>query len=308
MMQRWNKRIRSMAATGSMLLCLVLLAQGVMRLPQVYGGYSDRRTLNRPEYMENDVKAYANEYASMEEKLQDIVYYQSRFIELQEVYIPAAADTEVSDGELTGYLQEEIERLYRLGILYGTIDLSEYRLVYREMYNIYPGNGDRLRGRISYWFLNYESAEGLLMVKMDTEYHKLYEITVEGTDARSECVAQEEYLIGEMLNAGKSGRETAMGMMDKLSQGYAGYFGITVSKETEESRAEAEIYKYREQIAGDLSRAIETVIWMIKEGGLGWKFSVENGLAIKEDGSLLRFRANYQSGGVIFSTGIQWGI
>ena len=48
-----------MAATGLMLFFLAALVLGAMRLPQVYGSYSDRRTLNRPEYTENDVKIYA---------------------------------------------------------------------------------------------------------------------------------------------------------------------------------------------------------------------------------------------------------
>ncbi len=354
-----------MAATGCVLLFLAILVLGVMRLPQVYGGYSDRRTLNHPEYTENDVKVYVYDYASMEEKLQDIVYYQKRSIELQEVYIPAAGDTEVLDGKLTGYLQQELDRLYQLGILSGAIDLSAYHLIYRSLCNVYPGNGDRLKGRISYWLLNYESTEGLLTAKMDTEYHKLYNISMDGTtDAGRECSAQGEYLVSEMLKAGKSGRETAVDLMDKLSQGYAEYFGITVSEETKESGTETEslydakkpeksaadagntIYEgvaqehqadqytdytfeksgykgsaagtgtyeknatetdvYTEKTAEETGRRMEDIVWLIGNGEWEWGFSVENSRVVKEDGSRLRFRANYQYDSTFFSTGILW--
>ena len=204
-----------------------------------------------------------------------------------------------------------------------------------------------------------------MTAKMDTEYHKLYNISMDGTtDAGRECSAQGEYLVSEMLKAGKSGRETAVDLMDKLSQGYAEYFGITVSEETKEPGTETEslydakkpeksaadagntVYEgvaqehqadqytdytfeksgykgsaagtgtyeknatetdvYTEKTAEETGRRMEDIVWLIGNGEWEWGFSVENSRVVKEDGSRLRFRANYQYDSTFFSTGILW--
>lgn len=286
-------------ATGIMLLFLAALALGVMRLPQVYGGYSDRRTLNHPEYAENDVKVYARDYMSMEEKLQDIVFYQNRGIELQSVTLPAAGDREVSDSELAGYLQQELDSLYELGILHAAVDLSEYDQSYRELCDLYPGNGDRMKGRISYWILSYEGADGLLSVQMDAEYHKLYNIVMDGPNAGTEKDVRGAYLAAQMLEKYKSGTEMAIEMMDALSGGFADYYGIMVSEEG----AKIEWGETR----GDRVEALAVLLEksVLEYAGEDWEFQVEDSIVIKADGSRLGVWSECY--GSYFTAGIQWG-
>lgn len=206
-MRKKKSLFRRMAATGTALLFLVILALGAMRLPQVYGRYNDKRTLNHPEYTENVMEIHAYDYTSMEEKLQDMAFYQSRSIELQPVYMPVSGDMGDSDEALTAHLQKELDQLYGLGILYRGIDLSGFTLSYRELCNLYPGNGDRLRGRIGYWLLTYESEEGVLIAQLDTVYYKLYNISLNGTVASRQCYALGEYLTQEVQNRYRQGWE-----------------------------------------------------------------------------------------------------
>lgn len=290
-----------MAARGLMPLFLVVLVLGVMRLPQAYGSYSDRRTLNRPEYVENDVKVHAYNYASMEEKLQDIAYYESRSIEWQNVFIPAAGDTKVSDNELNGYLQQELDHLYSLGILRAKVDLSAFRQARRILCNIYPGNGDRLKGQISYWHLYYEREGELLITRMDTEYHKLYSINLYGENAQRNCSAMGEYLADKIIYEHRSGAETVQDLMNDLSEGYAEYYGIGVSEETEETDA------YKKKMAEERAVAAETIALMTLEGDEVWEFNVKNTMAVKEDSSRLGVWGSYYTGDASFSSGIQWG-
>ncbi|MCI8592995.1 MAG: hypothetical protein HFI88_11790 [Lachnospiraceae bacterium] len=290
-----------MAATGLMLFFLAALVLGAMRLPQVYGSYSDRRTLNRPEYTENDVKIYVYDYASMEEKLQDIAYYESRSIEWQNVLIPAAGDTKASDDELNGYLQQELDQLYGLGILRARVDLSAFRQARRELRNIYPSNGDRLKGQISYWQLYYESEEGLLITQMDTEYHKLYSINLDGVNAQRNCSAVGEYLADRILRGHTSGAEAVQDLMGSLSEGYAKYYGIAVSAEAED------LDVYKEKMAGEWAGPAETAALMASKGDEGWGFGVESAIAVKGDGSGLGVWGSYYTGDASFSSGILWG-
>ncbi|HCT89938.1 MAG TPA: hypothetical protein DF613_00930 [Lachnospiraceae bacterium] len=285
-------------ATGIMLLFLAVLVLGVMRLPQVYGSYSDRRTLNHPEYTENDVKVYACDYVSMEEKLQDIVFYQSRGIELQSVSLPAAGDREVSDSELAGYLQQELDSLYGLGILHAVIDLSEYDQSYRELCDLYPGNGDRMKGRISYWILSYEGEEGLLSVQMDAEYHKLYAIVMDGLNAGTDNDVQGGYLAVQMQEKYRSGTEMAIELMDALSEGFAEYYGITISEE----EAEIEWGEARGDRVENLAVLLEKC--MQEFPGEDWSIQVEDSIVIKADGSRLGVWSEYY--GSYFMAGIQW--
>lgn len=220
-----------MAATGSMLLCLSLLVLGVMRLPQVYGHYNDERTLNRPEYAENEVNVYSNDYTSVTEKLKDILYYESREIELTSMILPPASDTQVTDAELKEILQGELDQLYDKGILFERVDLAEYAYGYRQLRSLYPTNGDRLKGRISYWeivFDRLENADDHIVILADAQYHKLYSLVVSGADADRLYVALQKWLIQGIWDKGRNGAQLAAELLNSLEGQLAEYYGGTV--------------------------------------------------------------------------------
>lgn len=225
-----------MAAKGLVLLFLVVLVLGVMRLPQIYGRYSDERTLNRPEYAENEVSVYSYDYTSVTEKLQDIFYYEDKGIELTSMILPSAGDAEVSDEELKDILQGELDQMYLAGILLAQVDLEEYVCVHRQLRSIYPTNGDRLRGRISYWETVFESRDDVddhVVILADTQYHKLYSLTLSGVMGDRMCFALQNFLIDGMNGGGKSGIQLAAELLNSLSAQLADYYGCTVPEGSE---------------------------------------------------------------------------
>ncbi len=237
-MRERKERPGRMAATGSMLLCLALLVLGVMRLPQIYGRYSDERTLNRPEYAENEVSVYSYNYASMTEKMQDIFYYEARGIELASMALPSVGDAEVSDGELEAILQEELDQLYGAGVLLMRVDLAEYVCAHRQLRSIYPANGDRLRGRISYWETVFESRDDMddrVTLLADTQYHKLYSLTLSGAAGDRMCFALQNFLLEGIRGGGKSGAQLAAELLNSLSEQLADYYGSTVPEGSEKT-------------------------------------------------------------------------
>ena len=303
--------LKRLAVTGAMLLFLTVLMLGVMRLPQLYGDYSDRYTLNRPEYTENEVKVYARDYISMEEKLQEIAYYQSRSIELQPVYLPAAGDMEVSSETLTGYLQEELDQLFERDILHIPLNLSEYNLTFRELCNLYPGNGDRLRGRIDYWILTYEGEEGQLIAQMDTEYHKLYSVNLQGYIASWECYALGEVLSRGIKNKNGAGTEMARSFLESLSEGYAAYYGIVGGEEREEtvSRQNSAALAWSEDAKNDMVRYLAPFMDKAAQDlyDEGWGFTAKDTIPMK-DGAGLGIWGNYQAVDRSCTVGIRWGV
>lgn len=254
-----------------MLFCLVLLALGVMRLPQVYGQYSDRRTLNQPEYAENELKVYAYDYSSMVEKLQVIYEYQERGIGFTALFLPEAADSQVSEKELESTVQDELDRLQELAVFTERIDLQEYTISDRQLLNLYPENGDRLKGKIGMWQVTLEkikSSEDMLQVWIDTEYHKVYNLVVTGSDADRMCLSFREWLIQEIKKEGKRGAELAAEKLNSLSEGFAEYYGCAVPERRAWQAAFSEEKRRVDKEAGQIAGAYSVDGEKNKEEGI----------------------------------------
>ena len=300
------------ASTVGMFLSLALLVLGVMRLPQAYGSYSDRRTLDRPEYMTNEMKVFACDYASMEEKLQDIAFYQARSIELAEVVLPVSGNAEASDDEMAVYVQEEMDQMWELGILNKRIDLSEYDLSVRELHGLYPGNGDRLRGQISFWFLIYESKRSMLYIQMDTEYHKIYTLKVEASMAAELCREMEQYVNQEMVGRNRSGTEMAQGLTGALAEGYMEYYNMeTAEIGLQEEEPLSDFYTDSgaivEEAKGDMGAYAQKAFEQIAVGDSAWDFELQEIISMKEN-SRLRVWERYSYSDEAFATGILWDL
>jgi len=169
-----RSRIIQTVCTVTGILCVVALFGAAMVFPNYYGRMYDRNTLNHIVFTDTNITTYEASYDSFAEKLHAIARGWSQ----QESGLNAVRTNELEQrmdqGELTKIAKNELNKMYKLGIIPDKIVPKKKNLTQCERYTIYETKEtDGMKG-ISLWKLVYENTKRKTTLYLDEEYHKIY--------------------------------------------------------------------------------------------------------------------------------------
>lgn len=181
-----NTKLRHIIYTVIGILCVGAILCAAFGFPKLYCQYSDKKTLNKLNYMDMSVNTYETAYSSFSEKLHAMAHATtSKGSTLQAVQI-TEPDLETSKKELTDIVNNEFIELYKNNILPKQITVSEKSNSLSMRYTIYETNKNSNFKATSCWKLEYSSSKRTVTVYLDEEYHKIYYMKIQqkkaGTD------------------------------------------------------------------------------------------------------------------------------
>lgn len=169
-----NRRKQYIYTTaGILLICLLFMAAVVS--PEYFTAYTDKKLLNKMEYINSSYNAYEVNYASFVEKVKAIGritnndgYYNSVKIN----------DTDFDYKYINKIIRKEFNDLYKCGVLERKLRLRAKKISSCEKYMLYPSvEKDNIKG-ISFIKAVYKLKKGIIEVYIDEEYHKIYDFVI----------------------------------------------------------------------------------------------------------------------------------
>lgn len=167
---------------------IFLLFLCALLVPEIIASVYDSRTLEKAEYLNEEVKTFEVSFQTFEEKLDALARCSEDGTAIHAVKTEEA-EQKLDDGELTDIVAEEFYRLAEYGILELDFTLTPEFLMSREMYSMYTmEQTDPVQG-FYYWRLTYGDEEKQMTVYLDTEFHKIYFVRWKYGDGDSEAQA-----------------------------------------------------------------------------------------------------------------------
>jgi len=178
---------------------LVLLLVFALLVPYAADCWYDRKTLGQQAYVEMEYEPYEiSYYGSFEDKLDAITAC------IEAGAVPYAVTLEEGedapdDETLAEAANEELQALYQNGILSGKVEVEAFqdRLFY-EMYVVPQKDAAVSLQDVCFWTLTAKTHDGWIAIALDSEFHKIYWITVQ-SDVQG---AQQEVYDGMKLAEG----------------------------------------------------------------------------------------------------------
>lgn len=158
---------------GILLICLLFMAAVVS--PEYFTAYTDKKLLNKMEYINSSYNAYEVTYASFTEKVKAIGritnndgYYN--FVKIN--------DTDLDYKYINKIIIKEFNDLYKCGVLKRKLRLRAKKMASCEKYMLYPSvEKDNIKG-ISFIKVVYKLKKGTVEIYIDEEYHKIYDFVI----------------------------------------------------------------------------------------------------------------------------------
>lgn len=158
---------------GILLICLLFMA--AVLSPEYFTAYTDKKLLNKTEYINSSYNAYEVTYTSFTEKVKAIGritnndgYYNSVKIN----------DADFDYKYINKIIRKEFNDLYKCGVLQRKLRLRANKISSCEKYMLYPSvEKDNIKG-ISFIKAVYKLKKGIIEVYIDEEYHKIYELVI----------------------------------------------------------------------------------------------------------------------------------
>lgn len=161
-------------------LLLVITFACAWELPAIYSYYCDKKAQNQEVHQTMEVEAYSYQYATMEEKIEELSYFENNGTELARIQLPEGVIEQPENSKLRELLQKELDKMTELNILPDSIDMECYELSILEEYRIYPVSSEQFKGEISYWSMTFVDKTTAITACMDTEFHLLYSLDING--------------------------------------------------------------------------------------------------------------------------------
>ncbi|MCX4326140.1 MAG: hypothetical protein OSJ45_02460 [Lachnospiraceae bacterium] len=158
---------------GILLICLLFMA--AVLSPEYFTAYTDKKLLNKTEYINSSYNAYEVTYTSFTEKVKAIGritnndgYYNSVKIN----------DADFDYKYINKIIRKEFNDLYKCGVLQRKLRLRANKISSCEKYMLYPSvEKDNIKG-ISFIKAVYKLKKGIIEVYIDEEYHKIYDFVI----------------------------------------------------------------------------------------------------------------------------------
>lgn len=166
--------------------CLILiLFLAALFLPELYFAYSDKKNEDELAYIDVEMDAYQLRYDSMLEKLQTLGEGEIAGWEMQVTLLQ-----ETTDSEKRSHLTERVnDEILDYGVEYFGYETqcTVEELASCRLYTIYPEEElEKGFQGISFWQLIYEQEESVIKVILDTEFEKIYALSINETSAVEE--------------------------------------------------------------------------------------------------------------------------
>lgn len=168
-----RKRQVISTAAGIILVCLLFTL--AMVLPGYYTDYTDKKLLDKMEYINARYDAYEVSYTSFVEKIKAIGKITSDSNSYNSVKIN---DSSIEYKNINKIIRKEFNVLYRCGVLKRKIQLRAGKISSCEKYMLYPSAGNNNIKGITFIKIVYKLKKGEIEVYIDEEYHKIYDFTI----------------------------------------------------------------------------------------------------------------------------------
>ena len=168
-----RKRQVISTAAGIILVCLLFTL--AMVLPGYYTDYTDKKLLDKMEYINASYDAYEVSYTSFVEKIKAIGKITSAGNNYNSVKIN---DNSISYKNINKIIRKEFNVLYKCGVLKRKIRLRAGKITSCEKYMLYPSAGNNNIKGITFIKTVYKLKKGEIEVYIDEEYHKIYDFTI----------------------------------------------------------------------------------------------------------------------------------
>lgn len=168
-------RKKQFLSTAAGLVLVGLLFMAAIVFPEYFKNYTDKRLLNKMEYVDASYDIYEVTYTSFIEKIKAIGKITNTGNSYNSVKIN---DTDFDYKYINKIIRKEFNDLYKCGILNKKIKLRAKQLSLCEKYMLYPSaSEDNIKG-ISFIKAVYKLKKGIIEVYIDEEYHKIYDFII----------------------------------------------------------------------------------------------------------------------------------
>lgn len=168
-------RKRQIISTTAGIVLVCLLFTLAMVLPGYYTDYTDKKLLDKTEYVNASYDAYEVSYTSFVEKIKAIGKITSDSNSYNSVKIN---DNSISYKNINKIIRKEFNVLYKCGVLKRKIRLRAGKISSCEKYMLYPSAGNNNIKGITFIKTVYKLKKGDIEVYIDEEYHKIYDFTI----------------------------------------------------------------------------------------------------------------------------------
>jgi len=170
-------RKKQVLFTMAGIFAVCLLFWLAMYFPVYYTSYSDKRILDKMEYIDVSYNAYKVTYASFQEKLKAIGQFANTGNGINSVRVN---DKDMISGsgykKINKIVAKEFNELYKCGVVGKKYHMRAGHITSCEKYIMYPsGSKNDIKG-ITYIKVIYKTKKGKIEVYIDEEYHKIYEL------------------------------------------------------------------------------------------------------------------------------------
>lgn len=165
----------------SLILGICLLVILALYIPQYYNSLYDFKLENKISYEDTELMAYETHYDSFYNKLYAVALCKNKDIGLKSIKINEY-DSSFNNDKLTEIIQRELDKLCDENTFLKSIEVLKDKLASRELYTLYAVKGNKEFKGINYYKVVYEIEECKITIYLDSEYHKIYDITIEIQD------------------------------------------------------------------------------------------------------------------------------
>lgn len=171
-----NKK-KQMLWTITGILFIGLLFMGAMAFPKYFSLYNDSRILDKAEYVDINSDMYEISYTSFKDKLNAVARCTGSGNELYSVKINDAGFND-DRKSINKIIKDEFNVLYNIGVLPVKIKLYAGKISLCETYTLYSSDDKNGIKGIVYKKIIYKTKRGNIVVYIDEEYHKIYEMII----------------------------------------------------------------------------------------------------------------------------------
>lgn len=170
-------RKKQLIYTTSGILAICLLFSLAIIFPEYYTSYTDKKLLNKTEYIDVSYNTYEVTYSSFAEKLNAIGKAENNGNSITQVKINSSK-TFSDYKKINKIIQKEFNDLYTCGVLGKKFRLYAKRITLCDKYMMYPSDSKNNLKGITYIKVVYKTKKGKIKVYIDEEYQKIYELEI----------------------------------------------------------------------------------------------------------------------------------